>query len=424
MKSERFRRLAKESLWVGSGQALAVLGALASVRLLTELLGPTEYGELALGMTVALLINQVLLGPLGQGATRFYAPATEAGELARYIGSLGRLALIATSCMAAVSVLIVIGLLVGGLGKWVSIVAAALVFGTLNGHHITLNGIQNAARRRRIVAMHQAADAWGRFLAAAAMVSWLGATSTVAMCGYIAASVLVLGSQFFFFYRSHRAQMNEARGDRDWVDKIVRYCWPFGTWGIFYWGQRASDRWALVLFESTDEVGRYTVLFQLGFYPILLATDLGVKLLAPILFQKAGDASDGSRIEDVRVLSVRFTRMTLAMTLAAFAIAWLLHEQILFLFAADEFRSVSPLLPWMVLAGGLFAAGQTIALYLMSHMKTQTMIMAKITTALIGIVLNFAGAYCYGILGVVIAVLIFAVVYLLWMVALVNRVHI
>ena len=55
---ERFRRLSKEGAWIVLGQAIAVLGALASVRLLTELLDPAAYGELALGMTVASLADR------------------------------------------------------------------------------------------------------------------------------------------------------------------------------------------------------------------------------------------------------------------------------------------------------------------------------------------------------------------------------
>ena len=70
--------------------------------------------------------------------------------------------------------------------------------------------------------------------------------------------------------------------------------------------------------------------------------------------------------------------------------------------------------PWMLLSGGIFASGQTITLNLMSQMKTQSMAKAKITTAIAGIVLNYAGAYMFGINGVVAAGLLFAVFYFIW----------
>ena len=50
---ERAKRLIREGGWVLLGQVLVVTGSLVGVRLMTELLTPAAYGELALGMTGA-----------------------------------------------------------------------------------------------------------------------------------------------------------------------------------------------------------------------------------------------------------------------------------------------------------------------------------------------------------------------------------
>ena len=96
IRSERFRRLSKEGFWIVLGQVMAVLGSLVGVRLLTELLDPAAYGELALGMTLATLVNQTVLGPLGNGVTRFYSPAVEQGDLGGYFNAVRRMVLLAT----------------------------------------------------------------------------------------------------------------------------------------------------------------------------------------------------------------------------------------------------------------------------------------------------------------------------------------
>jgi hypothetical protein len=103
------------------------------------------------------------------------------------------------------------------------------------------------------------------------------------------------------------------------------------------------------------------------------------------------------------------------MTLLAFSLAMTLHEWIFRLVVAAEFRSISYLLPWVVLAGGLFAAAQMLGLKLMSEMRSAAMLRAKIVTALLGIVFNIYGASVAGTKGIAISAVAFSTVYFLWM---------
>jgi O-antigen/teichoic acid export membrane protein len=95
--------------------------------------------------------------------------------------------------------------------------------------------------------------------------------------------------------------------------------------------------------------------------------------------------------------------------------AYLFHEWIFHLLVADQYRTVSYLLPWLILAGGLFAAGQMLSLKLMSDLNTQALIVPKITTSLLGAALSFTGAYFSGLTGVVAAAVAFSVLQLLWL---------
>lgn len=420
-RSERFRRLSKEGFWIVLGQTAVVVGSLVGVRLLTGLLDPAAYGELALGMTVASLVSLVVLGPLSNGVTRFYAPSQEQGDLGGYLNAVRRLVLSATGVIILIILFTVAGLLIIGRTKWVAIATAAFIFAILNGYNSILNGIQNAARQRSIVALHQGMASWLRFLVAAGLMLWLGTTSTIAMVGYAIAVIPVLGSQYVFFRKIVPTRITEADKERNWQEQIWKYSWPFGSWGIFCWAQIASDRWALKLFSTTHDVGLYAVLFQLGYYPMSMATGMAVQLLAPIFYQRAGDASDSRRNANVTNLSWRLTGLALGLTGGAFLTALLFHTLIFRILVTVEYRSLSYLLPWLLLAGGVFAAGQTIALNLMSRNKTQAMTAVKIVTALLGVTFNFAGAYWYGITGIVIAGVLFSVLYFLWMSVLARK---
>jgi O-antigen/teichoic acid export membrane protein len=99
-------------------------------------------------------------------------------------------------------------------------------------------------------------------------------------------------------------------------------------------------------------------------------------------------------------------------TLLAFFICMFAHEWIFRLLVAESYQDLSHLLPWVMLSAGLFAAGQVLALDLMATMRTRELLLVKVPTSIFGTGCNFVGAWLYGITGVVVGLLTFAVVYL------------
>lgn len=415
-----WRRLAGEGTWVAGGQAVAVLGAVVGVRVLTEVLDPHAYGELMLGLTLAILVNQTLLGgPLGAGVLRFFAVAAEAGELPGYAHATVSMAAAAALAVLALGAVLVGVLWASGLGAWVPLAIAALVYALLTGFTAVVGAVQTAARRRAVVALHRSAETWLRFALAASLIWGLGAASAVAMAGYAIAVVLVLCSQLLFLRRLV-PKPNPASASR-WQRNIRSYGWPFMTWGVLAWLQLASDRWALQMLDSTEQLGLYGVVYQLGFYPMTLAAGVAVQFIVPFVYQLAGDGTEAFRTARADVLSAHVAIGTLLLTVLAVAIAALFHEAIFRVFVAAEYRSVSFLFPFMVAAGGLFAAGQALSLALMARLETRALIAPKAVVAGIAVALNLAGAYWAGVAGVVAANVIAYLVYLGWMALLARR---
>lgn len=418
IKSERFRRVSKEGSWIIVGQILTVLGSLFGVRVLTEIMSPSVFGELALGMTVATLVVQIITGPLGNGLARFYAPAAEQEDLAGYFKSVRLLVMWSTGFIVVLGLLSVGALALANHGEVIAIVVAALFYSILSGYNSMLNSILNSARQRSIVALHQGVDPWARFFVAVGLLTWFGVTSTIALSGYCIGATIVLLSQFTFFLKTTPRHQGGEGTQGLWQRHILRYSWPFAAWGIFSWAQQVSDRWALEFFATSREVGLFAVLYQLGYVPMSMATGMAVQLLAPIFYQRVGDASDSRRNAAVRSLSWRLTRFALAGTAVAFIVGLSFHAQIFHLLVSRKFDSISYLFPWMIIAGGLFASGQTITLDLQSQMKTPALVKVKIGTAILGIGLNFAGAYLYGVVGIVAAGVLFSLVYFVWVAAI------
>ena len=420
-EASRFNRLVKESSWIVFGQLAAVVGALVLVRVLTEHLDPAQYGQLALGLTVAGLVNQTVFGGISAGIGRLYSIAAEKHDLPVYFRDSVRLLSYATLVVVAFGMALMAALLWSGHAHWMGLAGAAIVYSVLSGFNGALGGIQNAARQRAVVAFHGGIDAWLKILLALGIILLLGASGTAVIIGYCCSSLLVTASQALFVRNMFHREKSQVAQHSLFLQQMWTFSWPFSTWGIFSWMQQASERWSLATYATQDSVGLYAVLSQLGYAPIAILTTMIMTLLAPILYQRAGDGTDRVRNANNHRLIWRMTIASLTVTLVGFAAAFLMHDWLFRLLVADEYRHVSHLLPWMVMAGGLFAAGQFLALKLMSEMRTARMAAAKITTALLGVAFNFYGAHSAGIAGVVTALVAFSVVYLSWMIMIARR---
>jgi O-antigen/teichoic acid export membrane protein len=411
----RFRRLAGEGAWILFGQGASVFGALVLIRVLTEYLGPEEYGKLALGLTIAGLVNQVVMGGVSVGIGRYYSIAAEKKELHNYFLASKILMGLSTIAVVAISLIFITGSFLLDFSQWIGVAVATFVFSILSGYNSCLIGIENAARQRATVAFHTGLDSWLKIFLSIAFILWLGSFGTAVVLGYALSTLIVTCSQYFLLQRQIESSSGKIQLSKSWIVQIWAYSWPFSVFGAFTWMQQVSDRWALQAFVSQQEVGLYAVLFQLGYVPIGLLAGMVVNFIGPILYHRSGDVTDLNRNSSVHRIAWQVTSVCLFITALTFFLTLYIHKQIFQLVVSVEYHVVSNFLPWMVLAGGIYSAGQMLSLKLMSEMKTSAMTSVKIVTATLGVALNIYGAFRFGLQGVVIAMLIFSTIYFLWM---------
>jgi O-antigen/teichoic acid export membrane protein len=414
------RRVGGEFIWVALGQAASALGAIFGVRLMTQMLAPDQYGSLSLALTLSTLTLQIILSPLGGAVLRFFAPANESQQLGAYWRSVQRLLAQSTFLVAAVALAALLLAVALGQSAWISVLLITFLYSLVSGYIGVLNGIQNAARQRVIVAWHDGLGTWLRYLFAVLLIWAFAPTSQIALVGFTLASCAVLASQWHFFRsRILRTVASQAGSDvateQRWRSAMLTYAWPFATWGIFTWLQASSDRWVLEFFGTTELVGLYAALYQLSVFPIVLLTALFSQLITPILFNLAGDGGDPARKNQARWFVLRCTLLVLAATGLGVLASWVLHSWLFSLLVAPEYRSVSPYMPWMILGAGAFAAGQIAALNLLIGNRSDRLIAPKVTTAIAGVLLNIAGGYYWGVEGVIAGGIIFSLLWLLWM---------
>lgn len=411
----RIKRLAKEGSWIAAGQIAVIVGSLVLVRLLTEHLDPAQYGQLALALTLGTLIGQVAFAGAMPGILRYYTVAVEKSEVHEYFLAAIRMMGYASVIALVLCTLVLLWLPLIDKSDLLGLTVLSIVLSILMNYNSTLSMIQNAARQRGVVTFHSSLEALLKVLFVALLLMWVSSSAKVVVVGYLASLLLVLGSQAIFFRKLLPDLAISADKPNPWTSQIWQYSKPFVYFNAFTWMQANSDRWALDTFSTSHEVGLYTVLMQLGYTPIGMIASFMTTLIGPILFQRSGDTTDPTRNADVQQKVWQLTALALFCTLLASLFGYFFHDWVFRLLVATQYHSVSYLLPWVILAGGLFSAGQVLGLKLMSDMKTKDLILPKILTSLAGVLLSFVGAYIAGLTGVVYGAVTFSVLQFVWL---------
>lgn len=416
----RYKKIVGEFSQVGIGQAMATLGGLVGVRLLTQYMTPISYGELSLGMTFLTLIQQLITGPMANGIARFFSIAQEKQSMQEYIQSVFSLLAKSGILTSAIFLCSFVGLVLTKNQVWVGLLIFSFLFALVSNVNIVLENLYNAARKRVIVAWHQGLSQWLRFLGAITLILVFGSNSQNAMAGYLIAGILIIFSQWYFFRKLFVAPKKTFifesvnKGFSGWETQIIRFSLPFSIWGIFTWIQMSSDRWALQSFQSTSSVGLYTVLYQVGYYPIILLNTVLVQYITPVLYGRVGDGMDTHKVRSTQSITNQVAFFSIIFSLIFVVLTYVLADWIVALFVAVEFRSLSYLLPGMVLAGGVFASGQICALTALNNNQPQILLIPKIITSILGALFNYLGAYFAGVEGVVVGNILFSAIYFLW----------
>lgn len=251
------------------------------------------------------------------------------------------------------------------------------------------------------------------------LVLLVGSNSIILLIAYLLSSIIIFISQYLFLnFPNHNK--NSIFENLDYKREIVNYSLPFSYFGLFTFAHISSDRLSLQFFSSTENVGLYSVLFQIGYYPILIFTNFLSQLISPALFQMANrsDSEDG-----LRAVSKFIFWLTSAVVFVTFLLvlfSYCFHSHIFILFVSKDYSRISYLLPWAFLGAGLFCATQMLSSIFMTHFKSYLLIRLKIFTSVLGILFNIAGAYYYGILGIVISSIAFSVIYFIYSIFLIS----
>ncbi|MHA8078878.1 lipopolysaccharide biosynthesis protein [Aquirufa antheringensis] len=407
------RNVIKETFWITLGQIVVIIFSILLMRMLTFLLSPNEYGNLALILTINGLFVQTVFASVTPGTSRFFNISKESKEQSLFYSGLGFI--MGRIFILVISLLIILYFVLDVLQmqKLLLVTELAVVFAIISGFNSIINSISQADRKHNEIAISQSLESIFKLIIAYILVRYLGGISLSAIIAFIIAGIISLTFNIYNF--SNRGfKFKFLRGNINaYSVKIWNFSWPFVLWGVFTTLQLYSDRWALNYFSTTSNVGLYSLVYQFGFTLMSIGGGIFTSLLTPIIYQKAGNGEDFEKKKQVSSLTNKILISGLFVSFVTFMISILSHQFLFKVFVDSRYYGVSYLFPWMVLSGSLFSVGQTCSIKLMAELKIFVLLPIKISTSILGIVLNVLGAKYYQIEGVVGANLIFSIVFLM-----------
>ncbi len=409
----RASRLLREGGWLTAGEAGSMLARLVGVRVLTTLLVPATYGEIALLLgTVGLGIG-VLFSPISIAAQRFYADAARARRVPLLRSVLST---ILAWSIAATVVLI----LIGG-WAWTSSRAsgsywrfvALIPFVVLEARRVFATGWLNAARRQVANSAWTTLDAWCKPLGAALFVVAFGRSATAALAGYAAGTALPFvalpaardrdGAPATAVDEPRRGAVggpqDAAVADADarsaLMRKVLRYALPLAPMALLRWVGSVSDRYVLGAIGGAAATGVYVAAYALGSTPFLSFGRITMATFRPALFEAL---ARGDRPR-ARLIFIGWLAVVAAgSTAGALLIAWQ-AERITGLILGEAFRTSATLLPWIAAGYVALNLQQVFEGALHARQQTYRLTMIQAVTAVSALTLYVVMIRAQGALG-------------------------
>jgi len=398
--------LAKEGAWVASGQVLSALAALVSIRIITELLPPAEFGHLTLLLGAGSLALGLAVTPQLQAVIRYYPEWYGKGKASLLRLTAVRLLSFRVTAAAAV--------LAGGWGLYAMFTGQAWWAGFLLAALLVVDAVRsfelallNAARRQRSSAIIQAADGWARPLLAILAVLLFGQNAEVVLVGYVVGSLLVvtLLRRFMRLEGKEVSPLAEpecavSSAQESLAVSIRRYAWPLVPLAIFGWLNGMGDRYIIAGILNMAEIGLYAAAFGLASRPFLMMAGIIELTLRPVL-QNAIATGNKMGIE------VAKRRMLLAMVGGSVlgVIGFVLFSELATrLFLAEQYRTAVDLMPWIALGYALYVTSTVYSRFCYAFDATGSVLSLTVVSSLAGIAVLVPLAIRFGLTGAVFAV--------------------
>ena len=401
-----------ELLWIVAGQSLVLLLGMLTLKLLTYLLGPEEYGRFALGLTIAGTLNLFVYGPLGHAVARYFHVCSNRGNLEELEHLSKRL-------LQGIALgVLIIGAAVafwdGSHHVWGILILAALGYGVASGTLSVWLAELNTRRERRRYSILQSADALLRLIGSVVLVMLVGILGSAAMSGFLLGAVASLLLTWWIAGRKTTAPTASCKlfGKGTLSRDFGAYAGSISLFAVPAIFSSYGDRWIIQQMLSDAHVGIYVALAQIANAPANLILAIFSQTINPILFQLAGDATDSESIRTSRQMLYRALLQLIGLLTLMTIVSYALGEWIVITLTSSEFVPYARLLWVLVLSAAIFQIGQALAAEAFLYNRPFQLFFPKMLHAMVFLGMSLWLVQSRQLEGVAIAAVVASAIYL------------
>lgn len=369
------KRLFGDAFWVLSGQLMSAAALLAGTRILTELVTPETYGQVALLNGFVALGVAVFSYPFICAGMRLLPECFNSGERAALFAVVFRLAALSTGL--AIALLMLGGLAYsrifgGDVGLFVlaGILLAVTVRREL-GIQLLIGG-----RKQRGASLWQASDSLLRPLLAIALVVWGGQKTGWVLLGYILAS-LVSNTAWSFVQdaKTRKHKRHNISVVRHFKTDVCAYALPLIPMELMFWINGLGDRYVIGYFMTAAEVGLYAATYLIINEAFNRSAMILLRIFQPVYFQSyaLNQAKEGFKILWLWigcVLALGVIGVSLLLLTKGWVAAWVL---------ARPYHPAVALMPAIAVGCALQALGTVLSQPLLAKKRTRLLLLGRLS---------------------------------------------
>jgi O-antigen/teichoic acid export membrane protein len=371
------KRLFGDASWALLGQVGSGILLLAGTRIITELVSPEVYGQVALLTGMVALGVSIFAYPFLCAGMRLLPECLDRGTGSHLYRAVARLSARST---ALALVLLVAGGAVysrtAGSDPWPFAVSGLLLAATVRREL----GIQLliGERRQREASLWQTSDGILRPTLAVLAVMAGGAKAALVLLGYALASAAA--STFWSIVRRvKRTEKRTHRSDKPAMARNLRreiwnYALPLIPMELLAWFSGLGDRYVIGYLMTAAEVGVYAAAYTLTNEAFNRSAMVLLRTFQPVYFQCYSARQEGQAHRVWRLWLICVFLLGIAGVLALF----LLKDWVAALLLAETYHSAASLMPIIGIGCAIQALGMVMAQPLLAVKRTRAVLMARV----------------------------------------------